>query len=340
MSFLIHGRGLAAALTIDALLTEGITPSQIWVEGELSPPAGSLAPAALLNPLTGRSLKPPVEGPSIFASSQETWKRLEKIYPNLIHSKTVFRPFLSGHKLFEKLHKTFNEHIDELQSGWGVRPATNTELEVLRRVTGPETLGAITIEGCFAVELEAFLASFWKTLTHSGLNCGNHAPTGSTVIRCDGAALKLTLSPTTELQSLGGELFEIAPLRELPIDYALAGDGHYIPLDAQRAVIGSTYHRHGQTLESPPWEHLQRRLRSWLPLVDASPQRAWYGERLIAPDDRKPIIGSLPKQDNTFVCTGFASKGLYWGPYATQALVKHILHQTPLPNPISIARFL
>ena len=71
MSFLIHGRGLAAALTVDALLAEGVAPSQIWVEGELNPPAGSLAPAALLNPLTGRSLKPPVEGPR-FASSQAT----------------------------------------------------------------------------------------------------------------------------------------------------------------------------------------------------------------------------------------------------------------------------
>ena len=54
----------------------------------------------------------------------------------------------------------------------------------------------------------------------------------------------------------------------------------------------------------------------------------------------KPIVGNLPRQVDTFVCTGFASKGLYWGPYATQSLVKHILRKSPLPDLISIERFL
>ena len=104
MSFLIQGRGLAAALTVDALLNEGISATEIWVKGELTPPAGSLAPAALLNPLTGRSLKPPTEGPEPFEIAQASWARLQNTYPEPIHSKVVHRPFIQGRKLFEKLH--------------------------------------------------------------------------------------------------------------------------------------------------------------------------------------------------------------------------------------------
>ena len=59
MTFLIKGRGLSAALMVDALLTHGVSPDAIWAQGHLTSPAGSLAPAALLNPLTGRSPQAP-----------------------------------------------------------------------------------------------------------------------------------------------------------------------------------------------------------------------------------------------------------------------------------------
>ena len=135
------------------------------------------------------------------------------------------------------------------------------------------------------------------------------------------------------------ESFEIEPIASLPSHFALAGDGHYIGLDETRAIIGSTYHRHGQPLETRPWDHLKSRLEHWLPSVDGTPMKTWYGERLIVPNDRKPVVGQLPGVKQTFVCTGFASKGLYWGPFAARALVRCILNQDTIPDTISLSRF-
>ena len=279
MSFLIQGRGLAAALTVDALLNEGISATEIWVKGELTPPAGSLAPAALLNPLTGRSLKPPAEGPEPFEIAQASWARLQNTYPETIHSKVVHRPFIQGRKLFEKLHKTFLENQGELEAGWGARLATTSELNLLRDATVPTCIGAMTIEGCYAVELENFLGAFWQSMVQNGLHHSGNPANPSTVIRCDGASLNATLPSDIQLEPLGGELFEIEPIAGLPSHFALAGDGHYIGIDETRAIIGSTYHRHGQPLETRPWDHLKSRMEHWLPSVNGTPMKTWYGER-------------------------------------------------------------
>ena len=119
MTFLIKGRGLSAALMVDALLTHGVSPDAIWAQGHLTSPAGSLAPAALLNPLTGRSLKPPVEGSGVFKAAQATWTRLQSQFSETILSRTVYRPFFDEHKLFEKLKKTYETHQETLRAGWG-----------------------------------------------------------------------------------------------------------------------------------------------------------------------------------------------------------------------------
>lgn len=339
MRFLVHGRGLAAALTIDALVSEGVAPEEIWTTGTLAPPAGSLAPAALLNPLTGRSLKPPIEGPGVFRAAQKTWSRLKDRYPQLVSSVIVHRPFISGHKLFEKLERTFTEHQQELVQGWDVREPSPKELSQLRATTVSNCTGAMTIDGAFAVQLPQFLEAFWSELTKLGVKVAQESLDAEITIRCDGAALRENLPSSIRLEPLGGELFEVSPIHTLEAGHALAGDGHYIRINDQRAIVGSTYHRHGQPLVDAPWTHLNRRLESWLPSLEGPPKSSWYGERLIVPDDRKPIVGATSQNDSTYLCTGFASKGLYWAPFATHALARHILFRESLPDAISIARF-
>ena len=48
MSWLVQGKGLSAALVVDALFQRGVEPHSIYQKGDLAAPAGSLAPAALL----------------------------------------------------------------------------------------------------------------------------------------------------------------------------------------------------------------------------------------------------------------------------------------------------
>ena len=339
MTFLIKGRGLSGALMVDALLTHGVSPDAIWAQGHLTSPAGSLAPAALLNPLTGRSLKPPVEGSGVFKAAQATWTRLQSQFSETILSRTVYRPFFDEHKLFEKLKKTYEAHQETLRAGWGVRDADSDEVRALKQATTTRCNGAMAIDGSFALELPDFLSAYWQWAMTQGLHFDTEAPKDATTIRCDGAAIREILPPSIPLEPLGGELFAVQPIKELPETAALAGDGHYIRLDATRAVVGSTYRREGQAIDVAPWDHLHRRLGSWLPKLEGPPLTRWYGERLIVPDDRKPIVGPIHGDRRRVICTGFASKGLYWAPYATQALARALLQQEAIPDVISLRRF-
>ena len=325
MSWLVQGKGLSAALVVDALFQRGVEPHTIYQKGDLAAPAGSLAPAALLNPLTGRSLKPPMEGPKVFAQAQSTWSRLQRTFPDSILSQTLHRPFIGGHALFEKLRKTFETHFHALQDGWGARYATPGEVKMLQAATTETCGAAMTLEGTFAVKLPEFLEAFWESAFQSGLQKCNGSETHEITLRCDGGALRSILPASLPLAPLGGELFHISPIDDLPYGHALAGDGHYIRLSSESAVVGSTYRRDGQTTEHSAWEHLQRRLQKWLPNAEAEPQGEWYGERLIVPDDRRPILGHLSDEPLSYACTGFASKGLYWAPYSAKLLIDHIL---------------
>ena len=192
------------------------------------------------------------------------------------------------------------------------------------------------IDGCFSLELPHFLSAYWQWAMKQGLHMDTEAPKDACTIRCDGAAIRDILPLRIRLETLGGELFAVNPIEELPESAALAGDGHYIRLDATRAVVGSTYRRDGQSIDVAPWDHLHRRLESWLPKLEGPPLSRWYGERLIVPDDRKPIVGPLQGAPKTAICTGFASKGPLLGTLCNSDLSAHFFKQEAIPEAISL----
>ena len=159
---------------VDALLTHGVSPESIWAQGRLTSPAGSLAPAALLNPLTGRSLKPPVEGPR---SSKTLELPGHASNPDLARAfcPRPYRPFFESHKLFEKLRKSMRP-IKKRSKLVGVRDAGPDELGVLRQATTTRCTGAMAIDGCFALELPHFLSAYWQWAMKQGLQMDTEAP--------------------------------------------------------------------------------------------------------------------------------------------------------------------
>ena len=214
MTFLIKGRGLSAALMVDALLTHGVSPDAIWAQGHLTSPAGSLAPAALLNPLTGRSLKPPVEG----SGSSKTLELLGRA-----SSRSLARPSSPGPYIAPSLmnisssrssKKTYETHQETLRAGWGVRDADSDEVWALKQATTTRCNGAMAIDGSFALKLPDFLSAYWQWAMTQGLHFDTEAPKDATTIRCDGAAIREILPPSIPLEPLGGELFAVQPIKE------------------------------------------------------------------------------------------------------------------------------
>lgn len=55
--------------------------------------------------------------------------------------------------------------------------------------------------------------------------------------------------------------------------------------------------------------------------------------------DRRPIIGAHPKYPNLLIFNGMGTKGASLAPYCADFLLKHFIHKDPIPDEISIKRF-
>ena len=136
-------------------------------------------------------------------------------------------------------------------------------------------------------------------------------------IRCDGAAIREIL-PRHSLEALGGELFAVSPSKNCRRMQPWPATD-YIRLDATRAVVGSTYRRDGQSIDVAPWDHLHRRLESWLPsLRDTSTAMVWRTTDHCG----RSKANHWPFTVQTFICTGFASKGS----------IGHLMQPRPSPR--------
>lgn len=56
-------------------------------------------------------------------------------------------------------------------------------------------------------------------------------------------------------------------------------------------------------------------------------------------NDRRPLLGAVPKLNSAYVFNGLGSRGVLQAPWLAQALVEHILLQKPLPAEADIKRY-
>lgn len=54
--------------------------------------------------------------------------------------------------------------------------------------------------------------------------------------------------------------------------------------------------------------------------------------------DRRPLVGKIPNQENTFILNGMGSKGLALAPYYAAMLVNAIYNNTPIDHEVDVAR--
>jgi glycine/D-amino acid oxidase-like deaminating enzyme len=55
--------------------------------------------------------------------------------------------------------------------------------------------------------------------------------------------------------------------------------------------------------------------------------------------DRRPVVGIHPSYPSAAILNGYGSRGLILNSYACNALISHILHQTPIASDINVQRF-
>ena len=135
-----------------------------------------------------------------------------------------------------------------------------------------------------------------------------------------------------------GELLTIyAP--KLKMDFVLKSSVFIIPLGEDLYRIGATYEREDKTNRITPKarEELLEKLKTVL-VCDFEVVDQVAGIRPTV-KDRKPLIGSHPKQKNLYVLNGLGTRGVMIGPYVANQLYHYIENDTPLDNEIDINRF-
>lgn len=136
-----------------------------------------------------------------------------------------------------------------------------------------------------------------------------------------------------------GELLTIkAP--DLQLETVIKSSVFIIPLGDDIYKVGATYHWTDKTPETTQGakEELIAKLKKLIRCdFEIMEQEAGVRPTVI---DRKPLVGSHPELKNLAVLNGLGTRGVLIAPYVAPLLYKHLEHGTPLPDEISIERFL
>ena len=128
---------------------------------------------------------------------------------------------------------------------------------------------------------------------------------------------------------------------EVPFSHSISALGYMASLDRQHFVIGSTYeHQYDHnTFDEAGREHLVNIVQKAIPflLKDATIVNSWTGIRVSAPN-RMPVLGSHPTQENLYLFSGLASKGLLFSTFLSNRFAEYLTKDTPLPPEVDIQR--
>ncbi|WP_298510647.1 FAD-binding oxidoreductase [uncultured Kordia sp.] len=159
------------------------------------------------------------------------------------------------------------------------------------------------------------------------------------IVFCEGFGLKK--NPYFSYLPLNGTKGELLFIKapNLKIDYVLKSSVFIIPQGNDIYTVGATYNWTDKT-NLPTQEAKKELIEKLAKLINCEyeiiTQVAGIRPTVI---DRRPLVGTHPKDSKLAVLNGLGTRGVMIGPTVAKQLYKHLEHQTELPNEIDIKRF-
>ena len=343
MRIIIVGSGIAGILLAELL--KEYRPTIIATSHESAPPT------ALFHPFPGRSVQPHPLLTSAVSAAVQRYQQWHHQFPHLCRPITMCRPLVGagGKRLLNSAQKYASFYRDsEIELRVDHLSQVRESLS-FRTGIGPKS---VMYEPAFAIDTQVLIQKRLAQLKQLGcqiqsdrllrihpqsieLNAGAQM-TFDHLFLAIGAQLS-HFFPTIKTQIEGGSLMHSPGLKH---HNALSINGlHFTPNARGESVIGSTR----WSGEAPSVSHCQNDLieRSHALLNLLHPLQAgelWRGLRCIYPQDRLPICGQAPENNQVSILGALGNKGLLWGPFAAQCLVNHVLHNKAIPEALSLKR--
>ena len=319
------------------------------------------APAALVNPATGRHARMSWEAEACITALRETIEAIQKSHSGepLISDTGVIRPAIN-----EKLAKNFRESLEKYEwpDGW-IRWMDEKEVKEMN----PEiaaNYGALFLDCGFTVYVDRYLNALRKHLRLNGAICRYEAARYEPVSDGNGyhISLKSGESVTAEhiiaaageqtpffhhweylpLHRVKGQIVRYEADRDLHWDYAVSAMGYTLRRGKRDLIVGSTYeHKFGDlSVTEKAAEQIHGKLKKMLPGVASNVKviDQLAGARVTTPN-KLPVIGRHRKHPNLCIYTAMGSKGLLFSAYVARFLSDHLVKGDTIPEELDTRRF-
>jgi len=323
--------------------------------------SASGAPAALVNPATGRRARLSWEGEACMAALRETVDIVQKDHDAepLISDTGVIRPAIN-----EKLAENFRESLEKYDwpEGW-IRWMDDKEVLKLNPQIAPNH-GALFLDCGFTVYVDRYLNAFRKHLRLNGASfryeAARYEPvSGSNAYRIvfengETATADHVIAAAGEqtpffhhwqylpLHRVKGQIVQYEADRDLNWDHAVSAMGYTLRRGKRDLIVGSTYEHKFEDLSvtEKAAEQIHAKLQKMLPGVSANVtiKDQVAGARVTTPN-KLPVIGRHPDQPNLCIYTAMGSKGLLFSAYVARFLASHMVNGTPIPEELDTRRF-
>lgn len=319
------------------------------------------APAALVNPATGRRARMSWEAEACMAALRETVGIVQKSHSGepLISDSGVMRPAINE-KLAENFRASLENH--DWPDGW-VRWMDEKEVREMNPEIAPNH-GALYLECGFTVYVDRYLNAFRKHLRKAGVDCRYEAATyesdaggGAFQIRFEGGetvAADHVITAAGEqtpffddwnhlpLHRVKGQLVRYEADHDLNWEHAISAMGYTLRLGKRELIVGSTYEHKFEDLSvtEKAANQIHGKLGKMLPGIQdrVSVKDQLAGARVTTPN-KLPVIGRHKDRSGLCIYTAMGSKGLLFSVYVARFLADHLVAGTPIPAELDTRRF-
>lgn len=353
--YCILGAGLAGVSLAKELVCKGY--AVCLIDKDHIGAGASGVPLGLANYATGRFAKKVWEAEASYNALLENLEQASQFSDSPFYKVNgVLRPAMDE-KIANRMLINFQETAwDNSWAEW----LTPSQLKEMNSFIKPD-LGGLWLPKAITIEVTSYLKNLVASILSQGskvyehltysyrkendswfIESDEHTIVTQNLIICSGAgSSEFEAFSDYPLHSVKGQLIVMRKENEVPFSHSISALGYMASLDRQHFVIGSTYeHQYDHnTFDEAGREHLVNIVQKAIPflLKDATIVNSWTGIRVSAPN-RMPVLGSHPTQENLYLFSGLASKGLLFSTFLSNRFAEYLTKDTPLPPEVDIQR--
>jgi glycine/D-amino acid oxidase-like deaminating enzyme len=319
------------------------------------------APAALVNPATGRHARMSWEAEGCLKALRETIETVQDSHSGepLISDTGVIRPAIN-----EKLARNFRESLQNYNwpGGW-IRWMDAAEVKELN----PEIAschGALYLDCGFTVYVDRYLNAFRRHLREAGVKCryeaagyepgsgrdafrirfdsGETVTAGHVIVAAGEQTAFFNDWQYLPLHRVKGQIVRYEADHDLNWEHAISAMGYTLRLGKRDLIVGSTYEHNFEALSitDNASDQIRGKLRKMLPgLAERVVKKDQLAGARVTTPNKLPVIGRHRGQPTLCIYTAMGSKGLLFSAYVARFLADHLVNGTPIPEDLDTRRF-